>query len=336
MAALAAFLRRNFLVDRSEPGAARMLLDAKAGSKTHWASWLLHRYLFFRVPLVKPQRFLSIVEPLLAPVYSPIGRGVLLVLVLAGIYLVGRQWDAFVATFAAFGTWEGKAMLVAAILVSKILHELGHAVTLHRHGGRVPTMGVAFLVLFPVLYTDTSDCWRLRGRDARLAVGAGGILAELSLAAIALFLWSFAPEGAMRAALFVLAGTVWIGTLAINLNPFLRFDGYYLLSDWLDVANLQDRAFALARWRMREFLFGLGLPAPEAFSLGARHASCWPMPMPPGSTGPSCSSASRCWSIISFSSCSAFPCSRSRSAISSCAPPSGNSPPGGRNGGGFA
>jgi putative peptide zinc metalloprotease protein len=99
-----------------------------------------------------------------------------------------------------------------------------------------------------------------------LLIGAGGVLAELVLACIALLAWSLLPDGPGRTAAFMLASATWITTLVINLNPFMRFDGYFLLSDFWEVDNLQGRAFALCRWRLREFLFGYAAPAPEPWA----------------------------------------------------------------------
>jgi putative peptide zinc metalloprotease protein len=262
------FLRNNCLIDRLAPDAAGAFLRIKERGQEKWHGWLLHRYLFFRLPILRPERFLAMVEPWAKPLFSSWALWTVVVLAMIGFYLVGRQWEVFLSTFTAFASWQGQVGLVVGVMLSKILHEFGHALTLHRYGGRVPTMGVAFLVMFPVLYTDTSDCWRLSSRRQRLAVGAGGMAVELAFACMALFLWSFAPEGTAKGMLFVVATTVWVATLVINLNPFMRFDGYYLLSDFLDIPNLQDRAFALARWRLREFLFGFGAEPPEIFPPG--------------------------------------------------------------------
>jgi putative peptide zinc metalloprotease protein len=135
-----------------------------------------------------------------------------------------------------------------------------------RAGCRVQSMGVAFMVLLPMFYTDVSDAWRVNDRKARLLIGAGGVLAELLLACVALLAWSLLPDGPARTAAFMLASATWITTLVVNLNPFMRFDGYFLLSDFWQVDNLQGRAFALCRWRLREFLFGYGATVPEPWS----------------------------------------------------------------------
>jgi putative peptide zinc metalloprotease protein len=153
-----------------------------------------------------------------------------------------------------------------ALIFTKVFHELGHAVAAKQLGCRIPTMGVAFLVMFPVLYTDTTDAWRLSSYRQRMIIGSAGMLTELSIACLATFLWTFLPEGGLKSAVFVLATVTWVTTLLVNLNPLMRFDGYYLLSDFWQVENLQQRAFSLARWQLREWLFGFNHPAPEAWT----------------------------------------------------------------------
>ena len=118
------------------------------------------------------------------------------------------------------------------------------------------------------------------------------MLAELLLAVLALLAWSLLPDGPARTAAFMLASATWITTLAINLNPFMRFDGYFLLSDLWGVDNLQNRAFALCRWRLREALFGYGEPAPSPGQSRCASA-CWCGATVPGSGARCCSSASR-------------------------------------------
>ena len=237
-----------------------------AAGKEGWFLWLIHNYLFFRIPLVRPDRFLSATSGWVAPFYSRAWLVFVLLSGLAGGLLLARQWDAFLHSFQHFFSPQGLVLYGIALMSTKLLHELGHAYTAKRFGCRVPTMGVAFLVMWPVLYTDTTDAWRLVSRRQRLAVGAAGMLAELTLAVFATLAWSFLPDGPLRSAAYFLATVSWVATLAINLSPFMRFDGYYLLSDALDVPNLQDRAFALARWKLREWLFGLGEAPPEAMA----------------------------------------------------------------------
>lgn len=220
-------------------------------------------YLFVRIPILRPHRFLCASLPLVRPLFSRSACLFVLVLGAVGLYLVSRQWEAFLGSFLHFFTVEGAALYGVALVAIKILHELGHAYTATRFGCRVATMGIALLVLFPVLYTDTTDAWRLCSRRKRMLIGAAGMITELSIAAICTFLWSFLPDGPLRSAAFIIATTSWVMTLAVNLNPLMRFDGYYLLSDLLGVHNLQERSFAFAKWKLRRLLFGLPDPPPE-------------------------------------------------------------------------
>lgn len=232
------------------------------GKKAWWRS-LVDHYLFFRVPLVRPAAFLERTLPRVAPLWSPLALWFFAALAAVGLLLVSRQWDAFLASFLYFFSWQGLIAYAVGLSAVKVAHELGHAYTATRFGCRVPSMGVSFLVMMPVLYTDTTGAWRLTARRKRLAIDCAGVTAELMIASVATFAWALLPEGMLRSVAFILATTSWVMSLAINLNPFMRFDGYYVLSDLIGVPNLQPRAFALGRWRLRELLFDLGEPVPE-------------------------------------------------------------------------
>jgi putative peptide zinc metalloprotease protein len=253
---------QHLLVSVSAADTGRLSGAAAAGKLSH-AMWLLKHYLMIRVPLWRPMPFLRRFARYAEIAYRPaFWVGVVLV-ALTGIVLVSRRWDEFIHTFHGYADMRGLLAIGLALGCAKVLHEFGHAFTAHRYGCRVPTMGVALLVMVPVLYTDTTEAWKVPGRAERLRIGAAGMLTELALAALATLAWSLLPDGPLRAGAFLLATTTWIGTLTINASPFMRFDGYFLLSDWLDMPNLHDRAFAFGRWWMRERLFGLGDPQPE-------------------------------------------------------------------------
>ncbi|MGM0594531.1 MAG: biotin/lipoyl-binding protein [Pseudomonadota bacterium] len=263
---LVQFLHQHNLLRCDSPGMGGVYAHQREHSRKAFWRQALHSYLFFRVPLVRPDRFLSATLPYVTPLFRKQVAIVLLLLSLLGLFLAARQWDVFLATFQEFTSLESIVSFALALFAVKVVHELGHAYTAKRYGCRIPTMGIAFLVMWPVLYTDTTDAWRVRDRRARLAIGAAGMLAELALAGLATLAWSFLPDGPLRSAAFFIATTSWVMTLLVNLNPFMRFDGYYLLSDLLGVRNLQERGFALGRWRLREALFGLKEPSPEVLS----------------------------------------------------------------------
>lgn len=227
---------------------------------------IIHNYLFFRIPLFRPARFLASTMPLAAPFFSRGAALAVLIVSIIGGYFALRQWEQFVTTFHDFLSFEGVLAYGTALIVLKAFHELGHAYTATRYGLRVNTMGVAFIVLAPILYTDVTDAWRLKHRRQKLAIDAAGVVVELCFAGLSLFLWAFLPDGAMRSVAFTTASVSLVMGLAINLNPLMRFDGYHLLADAWNVPNLQSRSGALAVWRMRELLFALGKPPPERFS----------------------------------------------------------------------
>ncbi|WP_323145093.1 HlyD family efflux transporter periplasmic adaptor subunit [Massilia phyllosphaerae] len=266
---VAAFFTDNQLV-RAHAGVASAYAADLRKRRGGAAQWLLHNYLFFRIPLLKPDRWLTRVAPYLDPLYTRTFLLLTLAALAFGAVEIYRQWDHFAGTLVDTITWRGMAGYAVALAVVKVMHELGHAMTAKRFGCRVPAMGLAFLVMWPVAYTDTNDVWRLTKRRQKLAVVGAGMAVELGVAAWATLAWALLPDGMLRSLAFVLAAVTWIASVAINASPFMRFDGYFLLSDWLEMPNLHTRAFALARWDLRERLFGLGVAAPEVFPR-ARH-----------------------------------------------------------------
>lgn len=264
--AVARFLVENQLVQPGGADSAPQFAARLARMRGNWQSWLLHHYLFFRIPLIRPDGWLNRWVGRVAPFYSRGFAQLTLAALVLGVMLVYREWGVFSATLMDTFSWNGLLGYGMALTGIKVLHELGHAFTAKRYGCRVPAMGVAFLVMFPVAYTDTNEVWKLSHRHQRLAVAAAGVVTELMVAVWATLAWGLLPEGLPKSIAFMLATTTWIATLAINTSPFMRFDGYFLLSDWLDMPNLHSRSFALARWDLRERLLGLGLPAPEHFS----------------------------------------------------------------------
>lgn len=264
------FLVSNQLIRVSDASAVGVLVTMADAERRSPFQWLLHHYLFFRIPLLRPDRLL---ERGLATVGWLGGRafiGATVAAVVVGLFLIHRQWDLFRATLVDTLTPSGLLGYGAALASTKIVHELAHGFVAKSRGCRVPTMGIAFLVMWPVLYTDVTDVWKLPDKRSRLRVNAAGILAEMTIAAWCTLLWAFLPDGGLRQSAFLLCTTTWISSLLVNLSPFMRFDGYFLVMDALDLPNLHARAFSQARWWMRESLFGLGEDPPEPFSRGTR------------------------------------------------------------------
>lgn len=261
--AVAQFMVQHQLVQATQPEASRKMAEQWSRIQGSWFKWLLHHYLFFRVPLVRPDAWLVRWLPV-ARLFGTRAFALVTALALAlGLSQVLRRWDVFTASLVDTFNLEGLLAYGVALFCVKVLHELGHAFTARHFGCRVPAMGVAFLVMWPVAYTDTNETWRLTNARQRLRVASAGIVTELVVAVWATLAWAVLPEGGLKSAAFVLATTSWVATLAINASPFMRFDGYFILMDVLDMPNLHGRSFALARWKLREWLFGLDEEPPE-------------------------------------------------------------------------
>src|SRR3569833_60963 len=264
--ALARFLVAHELIAANSLLDTQRLVATNAKRRISPAMWLLKHYLFIRIPLIRPMPCLRWISPRVQWLFRPAFWWVTFASALVGAYLASRQWDEFVHTFRDYAGWRGLLGMAIALSLAKVLHESGHALTAYRYGCHVPTMGVALLVMWPVLYTDTNEAWKLRSRRERMHIGSAGMLAELALAAYATLFWSVMPDGPLRAGVFMLATSTWIVTLGLNASPFTQFDGYFLLSDWLKMGNLHERAFALIRWWLRERLFGFQDAPPETFT----------------------------------------------------------------------
>ncbi|UCP00899.1 biotin/lipoyl-binding protein [Metapseudomonas lalkuanensis] len=270
------FLRGHDLIAASDEEQRASFAMKSAAQQQSLGKRVLHQYLFFRIPLWRPDAFLNRAWPVLERNGPWMLRWGLPLVFALGLFLVARDWQRFIATFPHLFSLGGAMAFGVALTFAKLCHEFGHAFMAKRAGCRVQSMGLAFMVLLPMFYTDVSDAWRVNDRRSRLLIGAGGVLAELVLAVLALLAWSLLPDGPLRTSAFMLASATWITTLLINLNPFMRFDGYFLLTDLWGVDNLQTRAFALCRWRLREALFGYGEPAPEPWSPAmARRLLIW-------------------------------------------------------------
>lgn len=252
------FLQHQLLLNKS-------LLD-KAGSgqvaRQSLAKKALHHYLMFRIPLVNPDRFLERMLPWAVPLLKERALWVSVWAGLLGLVLAIQQWDSFASTFVETLSWTGLLSYGVALAFAKVLHELGHAFTAKRLGLRVPRMGVAIVLLLPMLYTDTGETWRLTRQRDRFAIAVAGMRIELMLAAWCTLAWSFLPEGGLRSAMFFLATTSWLMTLAINASPFMRFDGYYMMSDATGMPNLHDEAARVVKHFLRKHLLGWQDAAP--------------------------------------------------------------------------
>ena len=246
-------LEQHRLVRPSAESLQRLRQQTNEPGWRHW-KWWLHHYLFIRVPLVRPDRWLSNLLPWVSWLFTRAALMMLIAATCLGLILVMRQWDVFTHGVMDLISPAGIAGFVVALIVSKALHEMGHALVATRQGLRVAHMGVAFVVMWPMLYTDTGESWRLRSHRQRLAISVAGISVELALAGLATLAWAVLDDGVLRQAMLYLATTAWILSLALNISPFMRFDGYFIFSDLIDFPNLHERAGAMARTWLRRWV----------------------------------------------------------------------------------
>lgn len=218
--------------------------------------------LFIKIPLFNPDAFLTSSLKYIRLLASKGAWVTYLTLTLLGIISLTTHFDDYLNTFSEFFNLKGIVIYAIAILTMKTIHEFAHAYTAKNYGVHVYSMGAALLFFLPVLYTDVTHGWRLKSRWQRVLISAAGSMAELAVGGIALLLWRISPEGTYKSVFFVLS-TVALFSLFINLNPALKWDGYYILCDLWGVDNLRGRSQRYFAWFLRKGIFKLDLVSPE-------------------------------------------------------------------------
>ncbi len=209
-----------------------------------------------RVPLFDPNRFLDKTLPLVRPLFTTAGFIAWLALVLTGVVLAALHWPELTSDVSdRVLTAENVAVIMAVYPIVKSLHELGHAYATKIWGGEVHEVGFMLLVFIPVLYVDASASAAFRQKSRRIVVGAAGILVEMALAALATLIWLQGSPGLGRTVAFNVMLIGGVSTLLFNGNPLLRFDGYYIFSDLIEIPNLAGRANAYVFYLLQRHLF---------------------------------------------------------------------------------
>ncbi len=250
-------LHTNDLVSGDVPPDARELFERQGqANRSKLLQWMLNP-LALRFPLVDPNEFLTRSLPFVRPLISRFGAVLWLATVLPALVLVARYWPDLTENIGDRVLPPENLLLIAAIYpIIKLLHELGHAYTTKAHGGEVHELGVMLLVLLPMPYVEVSASAGFRGKWARCLVGAAGIMVELFIAAVALYVWLLVEPGFVRAVAFNVMLTASVSSLLFNGNPLLRYDGYYVLCDAVEVPNLAQRGRQYWSYLMRRYLFG--------------------------------------------------------------------------------
>jgi putative peptide zinc metalloprotease protein len=231
------------MAERSEEAGRRRLMQR------------LRSPLAIRVPLYDPDRLLNLTLPLVRPIFSVAGFIAWLALVLTGVVLAVLHWPDLTSDVTdRVLAIQNVALIMFVYPVVKSLHELGHAYSTKVWGGEVHEVGVMLLVFIPVLYVDASASAAFRQKHRRIVVGAAGIMVEMTLAALALIVWIYATPGLGRTIAFNVILIGGVSTLLFNGNPLLRFDGYYIFSDLIEVPNLASRGNAYLFYLIQKHL----------------------------------------------------------------------------------
>ncbi len=249
--AFSAQLLESGLVQNESVLAGKLLYERahRQQQKTFWRTLL--NFLCYRLPLWNPDRFLSSMVGFGRVFFHPGCVLASLFVFVGALGLVVSRRDNLLHDMPSlqnFFSVKNVVLFWCVLGMVKILHELGHGLCCKTLGSSVPGMGVLFLVFFPTLYCNVSDCWTLPSKWKRMAIGAAGIYVELWIASLASFCWCLTDSGTLVHHLsLALLLVCSINTVLYNGNPLLRFDGYYVLGDWLEVPNLALQSAAFCR-----------------------------------------------------------------------------------------
>jgi len=227
--------------------------------------------LALRIPLVDPERWLERWLPWYRWMFGPAGALLWLAVVGAGIVLATAHWRELSENLSDRVLAPHNLLLLALTFpVVKLLHELGHACATRAWGGEVHEMGVMLLVLMPIPYVDASAASAFRETRRRVVVGAAGMMVETFIAALALFVWLQAEPGIVRAILYDVMLIAGVSTVLFNGNPLLRFDGYFILADLLQMPNMRQRGSQYLTHLVESRAFGV---RSSEFDAGPRERS---------------------------------------------------------------
>lgn len=231
----------------------------------------LRNPLSIRLPLIDPDRFLEATLPLVRPLIGPVGALFWLTVVAAGAVLAALHWPELTANVADRVLSAGNLVLLLLIYpLIKALHELGHGYAAKRWGGEVHEIGVIFLVFLPIPYVEASSASAFPSKWQRAAVGAAGIAVEVFLAGLAMIIWTALEPGLARSLAFNVMILTSVTTVLFNGNPLLRFDGYYVFSDLIEIPNLGLRSNQYLGYLVQRYLFGVTDAVSPATAPGER------------------------------------------------------------------
>jgi len=254
------FLRMSGLLLPEYGVDAARLEKTKENKQRLFYMILLNSYLFLRIPLLKPDRFLNETQAAIRSVFNRWTLLLLAIIALSGYISLVPNWHRLTEELLQSISLEGLLRYSLAVILIKCVHEFAHAYVAKNYGIRVRRMGVAFIVFFPRLYTDLTDAWRINDRKHRFLIDAAGILSEVVIGGIGALVWANSGPGSAHTVAYYVFAVSIINTVLVNGNPFIRYDGYYMLMDMVGIDNLQRRGTEMFRALFRRSFFGLNYP----------------------------------------------------------------------------
>ncbi len=252
--------QNNFLLSGGDAVEQRLLASHAARESMKLMSWL--NPICFKIKLGNPNRILSRLTPALSWVFS---FPCVLIWLLVGswaVFLLAQDWERFTAaSIGVFSPSRWLWLLIAWVLL-KVVHEMGHGICCKKYGGEVREAGALFLLFAPLAYVDVTSSWRFASRWQRICVSSAGMYIELAVAFAAAIVWSHSQEGMVSDVCYNVIVMASLTSILFNANPLMRFDGYYILADSLNVVNLFNRG---REWVWRQFdRFVLGCQVPSS------------------------------------------------------------------------
>lgn len=252
-------LHESGLVLAESPGQADTLLRRRVQRRRRMRIQTLSNILSIRFRGVDPERLLCRLYPLCAWMFSRWFLLGCLGLVISALLLAAVEFDVLAQRLhQAVESFQARDLLglAVALACAKCLHELGHAMVCKHFGGECHDIGLMLLVGTPCLYCDVSDAWLLTNKWHRIAISSAGILVEIILASACLFLWWLSEPGPLNTLLLNIVMICSLNTLLLNGNPLLRYDGYFVLADWLETPNLSEQSRMFVNRALRRFFLG--------------------------------------------------------------------------------
>jgi putative peptide zinc metalloprotease protein len=238
------------------PPDSEKLFDRYKEQKQKVVKSTLMNIMFFRVPLFDPDAFLKRILPIIKLIFSPLGIAIWIAVVAGGIKIAVDNFSALGSQSQGILSPTNIPLLYLSLILIKACHEFGHSFMVRRFGGEVHTMGVMFLIFNPLPYMDATSAWAFRSKWKRVLVGAAGMIVEVFFAAIAAFVWANTAPGVINSLAYNMMFIASVSTILFNINPLLRFDGYYILSDLLDIPNLHTQASQQLQHLVERYAFG--------------------------------------------------------------------------------